>query len=32
MRKIVFSAVAIAVVLIPVGVLTQGAKKTLMAT
>jgi mannose-6-phosphate isomerase-like protein (cupin superfamily) len=32
MRKIVFSAVAIAVVLIPVGVLTQGAKKTLTAT
>jgi mannose-6-phosphate isomerase-like protein (cupin superfamily) len=32
MRKIVFSAVAIAVVLIPVSVLTQGAKKPLTAT
>jgi hypothetical protein len=32
MRKIVFSAVAIAIVLIPVGVLTQGAKKPLTAT
>ncbi len=32
MRKVVFGAVAIAVVLIPVGVLTQGAKKSLTAT
>ena len=32
MRKIVFSAVAIAVVLIPVSVLTQGAKQPLTAT
>lgn len=32
MRKVVFGAVAIAVVLIPVDVLTQGAKKSLTAT